>query len=240
MILAIIPIEYFWVNSFDVKTIIFNVFGLGWAKPFGAGGHLWYITMMMILYVAFIVFSRFRLDKWPMWIWFAILGGLVLLYWLYPSPFMTYSHAGPPLFLWVACLLFYKGTVMIKLVTRHRVVSLFISTTLAVGSWLLYVMVPDWHDAYKQWATLTTCLVGFMAFVVLMSIIQPRRESKLIKYLAGISYEYYLVHLPLLPVMASLIHDKWLSIPVWLLASWLSALAIQFISNLILKRGKTA
>lgn len=40
---VVIGIEYLIYHSFDVKTIVFNIVGLGWAKPFGTGGHLWYI-----------------------------------------------------------------------------------------------------------------------------------------------------------------------------------------------------
>ena len=167
VVLAIVPIEYYCYHQFDVKTIAYNMLGLGWAKPFGAGGHLWYITMMMVLYVAFILFSRMRLDKIPLWSWLLVLCGIILLYSVFPQYFMKYSHAGPLMFLWGASLFFYKGEEVLSLVSRHKFVALTISTALAVSSWLLYVLVPNWHDAYKPWATITTCLVGFIAFVVL-------------------------------------------------------------------------
>lgn len=45
--------------------------GLGWVHPFGVSGHLWYITMLLIMYIAFVLVSRLRLDKisshW--WLW---------------------------------------------------------------------------------------------------------------------------------------------------------------------------
>lgn len=45
--------------------------GLGWVHPFGVSGHLWYITMLLIMYIAFMLVSRVRLDKisshW--WLW---------------------------------------------------------------------------------------------------------------------------------------------------------------------------
>lgn len=235
VVLAIVPIEYYCYHQFDIETIVYNLLGLGWAKPFGAGGHLWYITMMMVLYMAFILFSRMRLDKYPLWGWLLVLCGIILLYSVFPQYFMTYSHAGPLMFLWGAGLFFYKGEEVLSLVSRHKFVALTISTALAVSSWLLYVLVPNWHDAYKPWATITTCLVGFMAFVVLMSIINPHKENAAIKHLAGVSYEYYLLHLPLLPVVALMVPNKWLSLAVLLVMAWFLSLLLQYASNMIIQ-----
>ena len=241
VVLAIVPIEYYCFHQFDVKTIVYNLLGLAWAKPFMAGGHLWYITMQLLLYVSFIMFSNIRLDKSPLWGWMLVLCGIILLYGLFPQYFMTYSHAGPLMFIWGAGLFFYKGDVVLSLVSGHKDIALSISTALAVSSWMLYVLVPNWHDAYKPWATITTCLVGFMAFVVLHSIIQPRKYCNAISHIAGISYEYYLVHLPLLPVVAFMVPNKWMSLPLWLLLSYLFALIIKHIADrcLILLRKPT-
>lgn len=236
VLLLIIPMEFYWAHSFDIKTVFFNFIGLGWVKPFSVGGHLWYITMMMILYVAFIFFSFFRLDKMSLGLWLFVLAAIVFLYAAFPNLFMTYSHAGPPLFLWMAGLLFYKGGEIEALITKHSFLAILTVIVLSVTSWLLYIKVPGWHDDFKQWATLTTGLVGFIIFVVLMTIISTtRKEFVLINHIASLSYEYYLVHLPLLVIVTSIIPYNWLSLPLWLIVSWMFAYALQYITNVLIR-----
>ncbi|MBO4596028.1 MAG: acyltransferase [Bacteroidales bacterium] len=235
-LLAIVPIEYLFAHQFDIKTIAYNVLGLGWARPFEVGGHLWFITMIVLLYAAFLVFSRLRLDRVPMWGWFAALGLIVAAFCQWSAQFSTYSHAGSPVFIWMAGLLFCKGDVLESWHAKHRAAFVIVATALVAGSWALYVQIPGWHDACKPWAVLTTALAGLMVFC-LMAGGKCKQESALLKHLAGISYEFYLVHLPLLTVSAALVKSLWLMVPVWLAASWLCAVALNKLTNI--KRSRS-
>ncbi len=60
--------------------------GLGWVHPFGVSGHLWYITMLLIMYIAFMLVSRVRLDKisshWWLWCIAVLLNVCISNIWL--------------------------------------------------------------------------------------------------------------------------------------------------------------
>ena len=62
LLLGGILCEYYIVGRFEVMTIAMNAVGLGWAKPFGTAGHLWYITMVLILYASFLLLSTSSLS----------------------------------------------------------------------------------------------------------------------------------------------------------------------------------
>lgn len=234
-LILVIAIEYFVMHQFDLETILFNFIGAGWAKPFGVGGHLWYITMMMLLYVAFILFSYFRIDKLPLWVWCLALGLITLLYVLFPPSFSTFSKAGPPVILWFASLLFYKVRKAITIVVKYKIISIVISLVVILTSLLLYVFVPDWHFAYKEWATLTTTLAGLLLFLVLLSLLDIKKEPDIIKNLSKISYEVYLMHLPLLPLVGSFVVNELLFLPLWLILIFAGAYCLNKMSEPLIK-----
>jgi len=96
-------------NNLNTETVLMNLFGLGWVKPFTFGGHLWYITLMMFLYIAFIVFSYWRFDKFRLWYWsfvYLVLGCMDLFG---ESLFSTFSRVAPVLALFFTSILFFKG-----------------------------------------------------------------------------------------------------------------------------------
>jgi len=114
----IISLEYLIKHFVDIKTLLFNIVGLGWAKPFGVAGHLWYITLMMFLYFAFVLSSRIRLDKFRLIYW--LLGYVVLLaaYVLGESYFATFSSVAPVITVFLAGLLFFKGDELLEYCSR--------------------------------------------------------------------------------------------------------------------------
>lgn len=139
LILAVIPLECFITNRFEFQTILFNVIGLGWAKPFGIAGHLWYITMLMILYFSFIVFSHFRLDKVKPF-WWVIVFTLFGVSYLYGQNYLTtFSKAGPLLFIYFGALLFSKGKDIINWAEMHKANIIVIALTTTGISLYIYI-----------------------------------------------------------------------------------------------------
>ena len=106
---VVVAVEFLIRQSIDVKTIVFNIVGLGWAKPFTTGGHLWYITLMMFLYFVFVVFSRLRLDKCRLRYWLVGYVALLAVYVLGESHFATFSSVAPVITVFLASLLFFKS-----------------------------------------------------------------------------------------------------------------------------------
>lgn len=226
MMPLVLMVEYLIWHSLDAKTIIFNVVGLGWFKPFGVAGHLWYITLMMFLYVVFVVFSRIRIDRLHMGYWLAGYIVLAALYVFGGKYFSTFSSVAPVITVFFASLLFYKGEELTECFRRRSVVLLVITVFALVLSWWIYVQ--GWHDTHKAVATFSSFSAGFALFMCMLTLIKATRDSWVIKHFADISYEVYLVHLPLLPLTTFVFKQFGcdMMIPVWLLLTWIVAIGV--------------
>lgn len=225
----VILIEYLTRLTFDAKTIIFNVVGLGWFKPFGIGGHLWYLTLMMFLYIVFVVFSRIRLDRLHMGYWLAGYVMLVAIYFGGEKYFLTFSSVAPVITVFFASLLFYKGEELANYCSKWSMALMVITVVSLALSWWMYVQ--GWHDTHKAIATISSFSAGFALFMSLLTFIRETKESRVIKHFADISYEVYLIHAPLIPLTAFALkqlgcNSPLLMISVWLLLTWLLSIGV--------------
>ena len=225
----VIGIEYLIQHSLDLKTILFNVVGLGWERPLGIAGHLWYITLMMFLYIVYLVFSRIRLDKCRMRYWLISYVVLAALYIFGEKYFSTFSSVASLITVFFASILFFKGDELMELCHRWPKSLLFV-TILTLGlSWWMYAQ--GWHNTHKAIATFSSFSAGFALFVCLLTLIKSTRENKVVNHFSGISYVIYLVHLPLLPFTSFLlkqagIDGKLLVLFIWLMLTEITALVV--------------
>lgn len=236
LLLGVVVCEYYIVGRFEVVTIAMNAVGLGWARPFGTAGHLWYITMVLILYVSFLLLSRIRVDRigWHWW-W---IGGIVMAvgYYFGQGVLNTYSKIGPPMFLFFSALMFARGKEVIEMARKHK--GMIVVSTLIMIAISMYVYMLGWHDSHKSLAISSFICAGFLSFVSLYSLLNVTHENKFVKWLSGISYEVYLVHNPLIAVCAYFIHDKFVWTIVWVLASLACAVILNKMVRLITQKTK--
>lgn len=231
LILAVIPIESWLTGRFEPVTIVANVVGFGWARPFCVLGHLWYITMLMLLYSGFIVFSNFRLDiiKWPGWI--GALALLLAVTYVMQDYLTTFSKAGPALFLFFGALMFAKGDEVIKKAKRHnKLVVVFAFAMLCVS---MYVYLLGWHDSHKALAVTSFIMAGTGSFVAMYSCMNVTKEYKVIAWLAGLSYEIYLVHMPIIPLTAFIADNPFFRLFVGIVFTIILAVALNVLSKKI-------
>lgn len=234
VLLFVVPIEYITCGRFEPTTIFMNFIGLNWARPFGSAGHLWYITMLMVLYVCFIVMSRFRLDKLS-WRWWGIASVVVgILYLFFRDCLTTYSKAGPPLFIFFSSLIFAKGNALLEAAKGYKH-WLIVLVVVAVGV-SQYVYQLGWHDSHKALAIGSFIIAGFLSFVALYTNIYISKSNNTISWVAGISYEIYLVHAPLIAICHNYIKDKALWTIVWVVLSIATAVLLNKLSNSIIKK----
>lgn len=225
----VVAVEYLILHTIDLKTLLFNVVGLGWARPFGMGGHLWYITLMMFLYLVFVLFSRLRLDKNRLIYWLVGYVALLVVYVLGEKHFRTFSSVASVITVFLASLLFFKSGDLMRLCQRWTKTVLFVTIFALLLSWWMYVQ--GWHFTHKAIATFSSFSAGFALFMSLLTFIKATKESLIIKYFAKISYEVYLVHSPLLPLTTyALKHfgfdSRFLIVLVWLLLTWIFATGV--------------
>lgn len=184
---------------------------------------------MMFLYLVFVLFSRMRLDKLRLIYWSVGYVALLATYVLGGSHFATFSSVAPVITVFLASLLFLKNNELIELCHRWPKSQLFV-TMLALGlSWWMYVQ--GWHDTHKAIATFSSFSAGFCLFVCLMTIIKSPQSNRFISHLADISYEVYLVHLPLLPLTSCVLrmmglYDRGFAIIPWLAITYAVAVGV--------------
>lgn len=234
MLPMVIGIEYLIRHTLDMKTVLFNVVGLGWAKPFCIAGHLWYITLMMFLYIVFLIFSRIRLDRLRIIYWLIGYVALLAIYVLGESHFATFSSVAPVITVFFASLLFFKGDELMELCHRRPKSLLIVTISTLVLSWWMYAQ--GWHYTHKAVATFSSFSAGLTLFVSLLSLIKSPKRGRVVNHFSDISYEVYLVHLPLLPFTKLLLNqtgmENWLLIlTIWLMLTYISALVVHIVAQ---------
>lgn len=235
----VVVVEYLVLHLVDLKTLLFNIVGLGWAKPFGIGGHLWYITLMMFLYLVFVLFSRFRLDRCRLTYWLVSYVALLAVYILGESHFATFSSVAPVITVFLASLLFFKSGELMEHFRRWAKTMLFVTIFALLLSWWMYAQ--GWHDTHKAIATFSSFSAGFCLFVCLLTLVKSSHNSRVVTHFSDISYEVYLVHLPLLAFvsyalkMVGLENNNWLLVIIpWLLLTYAFAISIHSVTQRIL------
>lgn len=230
--MTVVPLEWLIVGRFEPETIIANIIGAGWAKPFGISGHLWFITMMMMMYIGFIVFSYLRLNK-VNWRWWVI--SLVLMFVGYVAlqdKLTTFSKAGPLLFMYCGAIMFAKGNELVAIAKRHKmligsaaVVLLFLS---------IYVYVLGWSNTHKAMAVFSFIIAGMASFLASYSCLNITTENRVTKWLSSISYEIYLVHMPIVPIAGLIFSNPLMHLASGIILTIIFAIILNKISNKII------
>ena len=237
VVLATIPLEYWIKSRFEPMTIGINAVGLGWAHPFGVSGHLWYITMLMLLYISFVGISYIRFDRVKWYWWLLAFVSLTLFYFIFQSYMTTYSKAGPPMFLLVSALMFCKGKKILEWSANNKLlVSLSAIIMVNISQ---YIYQLGWHDSHKAMAVWSFIVAGFLSFLALSIWLQRYPEGKALScvmWFSAISYEIYLVHQPLLEVCNLLFPNRIMMTIVWLIMTILTAVLLSKLTNVIYKR----
>ena len=159
----------------------------------------------MILYVCFLVISRLRLDRIKWQWWFGMFAFLTIAYIGLQSKITTYSKAGPPLFTFIGVLMFAKGRGVLELTKRYK--WLAVTSAVCMVSLSQYVYQLGWHDSHKAMAIGSFIVASFLSFLALNSILNISKPNNVISWVAGVSYEIYQVHAPLISICGYFVKD---------------------------------
>lgn len=179
------------------STLIYNSLGLSWFRPYTYAGHLWFITMLIIMYCSLMVLSytRFNSLKIRFWILTCLsLGGLLLGF---NNFFDSVSKVIPLIIILSSAFVFCKAHDILVWCTYKRSKSLFLIAgilCLLVG----YLYVKGCNELYFAFMTFLASVTGFIIILAFLSIRQClENKSIIVDFLSSISYEVYLVHLPI-------------------------------------------
>ena len=230
-IIAILPIELLIKGEIDYNCLAYNLLGLGWAYPLRVAGHLWYITLMMLLYLAFFFFSKWRFDKKKISVWSVLYISLILVAVFKEGLFTTFSRVAPLLALIFSSLLFYKVKECVEIALNHKSTVWLLTFSVTLLSYMFYL--SGWHESHKAWATISSFSSGLLIFICMITFCKLQKRGKLLQHLSNLSYEIYLVHLPLLPLINYLLggNRNSMFVPLWLFATYISALTIHVLAN---------
>lgn len=205
-LIFVIALEWYAHNPFDIKTVIFNFLGLSWARPFTWAGHLWYITMIVILYFVFLALSRIRLDKIPLWLWVISFVGLSAIIMCLPNVFNTVSKVTIPHTMFFAAMVFSVGDKLMVSCKEHKTLIAIISLGLFMGTWLLHL--NGIYQTNKGIATVLNSISGLLIFYAMVVTVKINSKSRMIGCFSGISYELYLIHLTAIMFVRTLLSDS--------------------------------
>lgn len=198
VLIIVLPMEIHANHQVDMKQIVFNIVGLGWAKPFIWAGHLWYITMIMILYFIFIGLSYIRIDNLSKELWQIVFVGLFLICIGFPNIFSTFSSIAIPLTILYSSLLFAQGDKLVCFLQKHKwQISILSFFTLIVALSFYWV---GWHETHKALAFWSSTIAGVLLFLSLYVCCPIKKDVLVVSWFSKISYEVYLIH-PLIMIL---------------------------------------
>lgn len=229
-LLLAFPIDWYVKGELDTTTLAANIVGLNWLRPLQTGGHLWYITMLLVLYVCFVVSSRLKLERWAMRAFVIALLVVVGLMAVIEQRIGSVSKALPLIAVSLAALMFYKGREACSWAGNHRSMSWVATTVLLIGALSLFYI--GWWEAHKAMVIVAYTIAGFALFVTIAGCLKVDSISPVTSHFANISYEIYLVHLPIIELLLRMIDNKITILVLWLVLTYIGAYAIRKVESL--------
>ena len=233
MLFVAVLLEWYVTHDVSGDVVLFNFLGLGWAKPLGGQGHLWYITMTLIVYLLVLVISRGRLDKIPMWGYLLGFMGLSVFIIAFPATFSSFSRAIIPFTIFYSTVMFACGDKVMSIFKRYQLLCIFITIAMIALSYECYLF--GWHFSHKAIASLSSALSGVLIFLCSMTLIDMRNKHKLISWFSARSYEIYLMHLSMILFAKLLVGENWIHIPLGLVLIVAGGSVLHYLSGFIYK-----
>lgn len=189
--------------------------------------------MVLLQYVFFIFISRLRLDKWRWKKWLIVVLPISIFYTILLNKGLNhYILAGPPLFLLLSAVLFAKRGYVMSKVKAHKIgISLLAIASMAISQ---YLYCKGLYEIRKSLCIITFIAAGFFLFLLLSCHLNCRKERRIITALAGISYEVFLVHDPLLIVCNTYCNSALTMTIIWLSLTTITAILVKKATKRIL------
>lgn len=232
-LLFAIPLELYAGHELNVQTVFLNLFGLGWFSPLMWNGHLWYITMTLIMYILFLLISRVRfLSELSIWIYVVALAGFSVVIVVLPSMFASVFKTIVPLTLLYATMIFTIGDKILGICCKNKRVLLLLTVFLLCASYYLHCWQ---YDLYKGLAFFSSALFGLFTFLTIMTLVKLRKQNRVISWLSKRSYEIYLIHPSMMCIVLMWMGKSWMGVPVGIVMIVISGYVVNTISSQLYK-----
>ena len=230
----IMTISLFIYLSIPVSKskILMNLLFLPWFGKISGLGHLWFLTMILICYVVFILLSKFHTYitlKYSL-----IIVSLCLIL---QCGIQRIGLPGYVFFISLYCgllfinaekfLSFAKNLQPIKIIPIYFVINI-------IGLYFYYLGLFDYSHTLSKWVG-TVC--GFSNIILFINLFNDAKVHIIISLISALSYELYLVHMPLTMLKGYSINytnSYYVSFILYILLSLLCALLLKKISDFLI------
>lgn len=175
--------------SIGAKDVVMHFAYLPWFDKLDGFGHLWFMTMIAICYVGVVIVSRLKLA-WGGQSWFVyslvILASIALMFLLGRRGLPGYMF----MYLSVFIISFIEAENIVRVAKKRRMMKVVLFM-LVVGISLYAVLAYNMPDEITK---LICMLAAFSLFGLSMMGLNEAKSNKVVSFVAGISFEIYLVH----------------------------------------------
>ena len=223
-------------HVFPWKDILMNYAFLGWLAKIPGIGHLWFVTMIVICYVACVVVCHLSVTElgrrlFP-WALFLACGGLYgMLYRLGLPAYMA-------VILFYYCLLFAFADRVLAWLHRHG------KMVFGVGIPLLALLIAGQFlsgllTSGKENMIVCSCSLCGIAILLLLHTAFARTAvcPRAVSSVSGISYEWFLVHHPMIigPLALTYVLPRPMAVALYWLLSLCFAFVLHYLSSFVYK-----
>lgn len=211
-------------QSVDYVAYLYNIVGLGWFRQINVGGHLWYITILFLLYVALLLFSFVRLDRLHIGFLWIALAVLSVFYIWHPSFLLPICKSSAPLVLVYAVLLFFKGDEILRFFGKHLIIfCLILLVLLSVIVLTVFCLQPETSFANSPTLLMLGYNFGFLLFCTMVPMLDKLSTKSVHLFAVDESYEIYLVHTFVAFLVSLFVNNELLFLSIWLFLTYLLA-----------------
>lgn len=190
-----IPILFLIGYHLSAKTIVSQFLFLSWLSPLPCFGQLWYLTMIVICYIICFLISRATsvrkllsggYGKFYLCVlltFTAVLIALCTIY-IFPGAIILYAV--------LYAVIFINSSAILRYVYEHSLWN-WLCDGLIINSIALYLYYNGLFE-YRAFSYLVSTLTATTVFGITLSLFRNDRINPFINFIAGISFEMYLVH----------------------------------------------
>lgn len=176
-------------NTLTIKDVLMHVLFLPWFDKLSGFEHLWFLTMIGVCYFSVFLYSKFK-DSMENWF-----VGLNLLLSLIIGYFV--EEKGLPGQMLVYLTLFMTCHYKVKDILRwlkNRDSVFVVSVSFCVIAGFLYLFYNGLYDQCRFLAEMGGALCAMAIFMSTVKLLENVKNNKVIGFVAGVSFEIYLVH----------------------------------------------
>ena len=235
-LVAFFVVTYCLGDRFSLKSVLLNFCFLSWFAKIPGIGHLWFVTMISLLYIVFFLISRLwkRLNN-NLWLF---VGHSVICGFFYICLTFFGLPAYMAFILWYSVLLFVYADKILRWCDTAKVGYPFV--LFAIISSLIVLSLIDLDGPLKP---ILYNAVGVLSlFVLLIAFRNAQVLPKWVESNSAMSYELYLVHHPFVigPYsLGALFSNQYVFFLVYVCLSAVLALLLSWSSNRIRKMNSS-